>query len=312
MDPRINYPLVGAFVLLLGGALVYSALWLSEDDSDKVYDHYVAYFYESVAGLNRRAAVKYRGVDVGLVRRIGLDNENPERVRLLLSIEAGTPVKEDSVAVLAAYGITGLVFVDLTGGSQASPPLKARKGERYPEIRTGPSLLSTASSGLMQIAEVANELHHVAERLNALLNPENREAMGKILQNIEQITAVLAGSGRQFDDKLQRLDAILGNATRASEGLPKAIDGVSVGMSGVQAASQAVVRSAANLDQLIEETRTGLNKVSKVSTETLGHAAPVVGELRQVLANLRRLSRELEQHPDALLFGRTQRPGPGE
>ena len=90
MDPRVNYTLVGLFVMGLGGALAVAIIWLSRGTEDKVYQTYVAYVYESVAGLNPRAPVKYRGVEVGQVRRISLDKNNPERVRLVLDIEKGT------------------------------------------------------------------------------------------------------------------------------------------------------------------------------------------------------------------------------
>lgn len=61
MDPRVNYTLVGLFVVGLGVALAAVIIWLSGGTEDKVYQTYVAYVYESVAGLNPRAPVKYRG-----------------------------------------------------------------------------------------------------------------------------------------------------------------------------------------------------------------------------------------------------------
>ena len=61
---------------------------------------------ESVSGLNPNAPVTYRGVDVGKVREIAIDREDPARVRVLLDIEGGTPVKEDTVAILVSQGIT--------------------------------------------------------------------------------------------------------------------------------------------------------------------------------------------------------------
>ena len=115
MDSKVNYTLVGLFVLVLGTALVAVGLWLGATRSEKDYVSYVAYVSESVSGLNTKAAVKYRGVDVGLVRDIALDRDNPERVRLLFDIVRGTPVKQDTVAVLATQGITGLAYIDGRG-----------------------------------------------------------------------------------------------------------------------------------------------------------------------------------------------------
>ena len=101
MESKVNYTLVGLFVLVLGSALIGALVWLTAGRTAKVYDTYAAYMTESVSGLNLKAKVKYRGVDVGEVREIALDHDNPERVRLLLDIQRGTPVKVDTVAILA-------------------------------------------------------------------------------------------------------------------------------------------------------------------------------------------------------------------
>ena len=74
MDDKVNYTLVGAFVLLLATLLVGGVLWLSAGlSSRKAMDRYQAVIEESVAGLNTDAPVKYLGVDVGKVERIQID-----------------------------------------------------------------------------------------------------------------------------------------------------------------------------------------------------------------------------------------------
>ena len=74
MENKVNYALVGGFVLLLGAALIAGVLWLASGGGfQKKYDLYLALVGESVAGLNLNAPVKYRGVDVGKVREIQLD-----------------------------------------------------------------------------------------------------------------------------------------------------------------------------------------------------------------------------------------------
>ena len=50
-------------------------------------------------------------------------------MRIALDIVRGTPVKEDTVAVLETQGLTGITTVNLTGGTRAAPLLKAKPGE---------------------------------------------------------------------------------------------------------------------------------------------------------------------------------------
>ena len=75
-----------------------------------------------------------------------------------VAIERGTPVKEDTVAILQTQGLTGIAYVELTAGRRNSPPLVARPGEEFPVIRAGPSLLTrleTSVTVLLGFAFVA-------------------------------------------------------------------------------------------------------------------------------------------------------------
>ena len=82
----MNFVLVGAFVLLLGGVLIAAALWLAAGGAwRQEYDLYLAVEDESVAGLNLNAPVKYNGVDVGKVQAIEIDREDPQRVNLIFA-----------------------------------------------------------------------------------------------------------------------------------------------------------------------------------------------------------------------------------
>src|SRR5208283_5551507 len=143
MEARVNFVLVGTFVIVLTTALIAGLLWLSSGKYyHKSYDTYLTYMTESVSGLNLNAPVRYRGVDVGRVRQIALAPGDVEQVQLTLDIDRGTPIKEDTEAVLDTQGLTGIAFVDLTSGHRGSPPLRAQPGEAYPVIKSRPSLMT--------------------------------------------------------------------------------------------------------------------------------------------------------------------------
>ena len=82
MEPKVNYLLVGLFVVVLGATSLLVVLWLSKGDYRGVYDRYYTYMRESVSGLSIDSSVRYRGVEVGRVKEIILDPDNPEEVRL--------------------------------------------------------------------------------------------------------------------------------------------------------------------------------------------------------------------------------------
>jgi hypothetical protein len=79
--------------------------------------------------------VKFQGVDVGTVKSIGIDPENPRLVVVDLRLRKETPVKTDTRASLAMKGITGVVVIDLNGGDAAARTLvEATPAGKVPEI----------------------------------------------------------------------------------------------------------------------------------------------------------------------------------
>ena len=175
MDDKVNYTLVGVFVLALGAALVAGVLWLAAGvGGQKRYEPYQSIIQESVAGLNVDAPGKYLGVDVGKVRSIRLDPQNPNHVQLLFMIERGTPIKQDTVAVLKTQGLTGIAYVELSGGSAASPLLVPSAEGEVPNIRSKPSLSARLENVFTTV--LAN-LDRTGANLNAVLDVENRAAL---------------------------------------------------------------------------------------------------------------------------------------
>ncbi|MCX7171899.1 MAG: MlaD family protein, partial [Proteobacteria bacterium] len=209
----MNYALVGAFVLVLGAALIAAALWLAAGGAlQNKYDLYLAIEEESVAGLNLNAPVKFNGVDVGKVRQIELDPGNPERVKLLFAIERGTPIKEDTVATLKTQGLTGIAYVELSGGTRDAPLLRATAGSEYPVIRTKPSL----SARLENVLTTAlAKLDSTSKNINAILSDENQAVFKSTLADIASLAHTLAA-------RKDTLDAGITNAARTFENSARA------------------------------------------------------------------------------------------
>ena len=137
----MNYAVVGAFVLVLGSALIAGVLWLASGGAFQTkYDLYLAIMEESVSGLNLNAPVKYNGVEVGKVRAIQLDPANADHVWLTFAIERGTPIRQDTVAVLKTQGLTGIAYVELSGGTRESPPLVLMIGYGFGDTTTSGGL----------------------------------------------------------------------------------------------------------------------------------------------------------------------------
>lgn len=72
----------------------------------------------SVAGLGEGASVKFQGMDVGNVSQISVDPLNTAVIRIDFCLKPGIPIREGTSAQLGNIGITGLKFVELTGGGK--------------------------------------------------------------------------------------------------------------------------------------------------------------------------------------------------
>lgn len=307
METKVNYTVVGLFVIVLGAALVGAVLWLAAGLQGKVYDRYVVYTSESVSGLNPEGAVKYKGVEVGQVAVMEIDPDNPNQVKLTLEVERGTPIREDTRAVLAIQGITGLVYVELTGGSRTAAPLPAAQGDSLPEIRSGPSLVARLDQ---TFSSLATEFGGLSARLDTLLSDQNLTALSGTLTNLNTITGAVAGRADSFGAALDSAALTLQDSVRISTELSALLTRVGGSIAAVEKTAQSITKASEGINAAVKESREDLQSLTK---NTVPEVSSLLGELRQLTDVIQRFGREIESNPRALLFGRQNRePGPGE
>jgi phospholipid/cholesterol/gamma-HCH transport system substrate-binding protein len=314
VEDKVNYTLVGVFVLALGTALVAGVLWLAAGiGGHKRYDPYQAVMNESVAGLNLNAPVKYLGVDVGKVQSIAIDTDHPQQVRVMFAIERGTPITEDTLAVLKTQGLTGIAYVELSGGRPDSPPLVAKDGS-VPTIGTRPSLTARLEA---DVATVLAGLNRTSTAITATLDAKNREALARTLADTATLMHTLAAQQATISEGIQNTARAARNTARATEQLAPAVEQLGP-------AIERITQSAASVQKMADEiARTGVDArvavdaaasgVRRFNAETLPEFDRLLAQLNQLAGSLRRLSEQTERNPSSLLLGApTLPPGPGE
>lgn len=292
MESRINYTLVGLFVLLLASGLVYFVFWLGTHGSSEEYDYYRVRISESVAGLNADASVKYMGVGVGTVAHIGINPENSRQVELILKIRRGTPVTAATTAQLKFFGITGLAFIELKAGIKNAPVLKPSDHE-MPIIPSRPSTLKRMDESLSLLASKSAT---ALDRIDKLLNDDNIRNLGDMFVDIRLLVADMRASVHKFNGVLEQ-------TSTTEERLADAA--VKVG-----ALSDDLKRTAARLETVYASVgnRTGSD---------LHHSLELVDQLLirlgMTVQQIQRIVQHVEESPADMLFNRTiPRPGPGE
>ncbi len=304
----MNYSLVGAFVLVLAAAVVAVVLWLASGGAwRQPVDLYLAMSDESVAGLNIDAPVKFNGVDVGKVSAIALDPTNHERVRLTFAIQRGTPIKQDTVAVLKTQGLTGIAYVELTGGAIDSPALLATPAEPHPVIRTKPSLGARLENVL---ASVLSKLDRTTTNIDAMLSDQNRVNVTAVLADAAAVTGVLAARARTIDTALADAGRTLGNTSRASAQLPPLMARIDRTAQSLETMGSEAAAAGMRAGRTVEAVG---SDVQRFGAETLPEVQRLLGELTALSVSLRRLSEQTERHPSGFLSGPSPvPPGPGE
>jgi phospholipid/cholesterol/gamma-HCH transport system substrate-binding protein len=308
MESKVNYAVVGAFVLALGAAIIAAVLWLaSGGDRHKRADPYQAIVQESVAGLNIDAPVKYLGVNVGKVSQISIDPQNSRQVLLKFLIDHGTPIKQDTEAVLKSQGLTGIAYVEINGGSAGSPPLLPTTQMPIPTIHSRPSL----SARLENVAtSVLANLDRVSTSLDAMLDADNRIALKTMLADTASLMRLLAEQRDVFNTTIAQAARITKNTARASEQFSPAMNRVTEGADAVQKMAAIVGRAGENADRIVTIAGTSVNQLNG---ETLPELERLMVELNQLAPSLRRLIEQTERTPTSLLLGGSSVPlGPGE
>ena len=165
MENDRRYFIAGLFIIVLSVGAMLAFMWLagSERRDDVLYR---INFTESVSGLAVGEAVKYRGVDVGTVKSMALDATDPRLVEVSVSLRKTAPVKTDTKAMLKLKGITGGVFVELSGGSpNTGTLLAATKEGEVPEIPSEKSSLTTALDKLPIVIEKLSAMEGQAKKV---------------------------------------------------------------------------------------------------------------------------------------------------
>ena len=267
METHVNYLRVGTFVI--GGflAMIAFILWLNKFGFGDTTQPYHIYFKGSVSGLKVGNAVQYRGVPIGKIAKIKIDPKNVEQIMVTVKIDKGTLIQEDMIASLESFGLTGISYIQIDGGSVNAKLLNDSDG--IPVIKSKSSLLEQVSGTL---PDVLKKLDGLISDARSMFSDENREAFTLTLKNISEITTYF--KPKSGADK----DTFLLELTQAITSLNTALKD----FAGLINDNKAGVR---------EFTTTGLHSFTRFMTEG-----------RESLAAIRRVSESLERSPSRFFY----------
>jgi len=300
MEKDAKYVAVGTFILLVIAMGVGFLLWYTDASDGRNYTRYEIEFAGSVNGLDRGSPVRYLGVDVGRVLKLGIDLQKATRVKVLVEIVETTPISSATRASLGLQGVTGLLYINLYQAADVEKTAALRQGEKYPIIE---SVVSDFDTFLASLPELMGRATSLLERVGRVLSDQNLEALSGTLASIRETTAGLPATARNVNVLVDQLRATVKEIHSSAEQL----NGLATdSRPDVHAALQKMNEVAENLAQ----ASLRVDRFTQNSEQQLGHFTEnglfelerLVRETRSAAREFRDLSRSLQENPSQIIY----------
>lgn len=325
---KTNHWKLGLFVVsgvLLG---LIALLWLGKNKFGGKVTKCIAYFSESVTGLEVGSPVKLRGVTIGSVARIGfaedgrsvqveLDGYVDTMRRLGLEAGDGIPTHEHAglnrvYAQLASAGITGAKYILVDFVEDDDEELVFNTFDFEPGddvIRTSPSSLESLENLLMHAAATLPEtLDHLRDTSAAVKDLVRDIDVASLESDFGDILTEARSALAALRDTVTKLNDPDGAVANVLDDVQQLLDLVSTQLDEADIpATTASLREAGDSVSDVALTSRALGlEANRVLDDLQGSASELTSTLRAV----RQLAELLERDPGALLRGREADPEP--
>ncbi len=326
MSARQHFRL-GLFILGGLAALVVALLLMTAGNVLRTALPVETYIDASVQGLEVGAPVKFRGVTIGEVTRLGFTSVKyeadvaPRDRRRYVLVEArlwpdrfAASAREDALDPevmdflidaglrmrIAAQGITGMNYLEADfADPEANPPLPH---DWEPDGLYIPAMPSIA----VQFMEYAENL---LKRIDALDIEEALGNLNRLLVSVEDTVSGLdtAGLNQRADQLIDELRATVRTAERVME----SVDGM-VNHPDTQALPSEArvtlrelrgIAEAADVDGLIERMDAMVARLDRGMDVSETRLLETLDELQAAIAGIRSLSDDVRRNPGGVLFG---------
>ncbi len=267
---------VGLFVLLGIILLVYMSLRIGGIKFGRAEGYTLTVNFDSAAGLDKDAAVRVAGVEVGRVKEITLKDS---KAHLVLEIKDGVRIGKDFTAMLTTKGLLGEKYLELVPGSPTSPPLK--DGEEI----THTTSYADMDKLITILSDVSKDIKSVTSSLSKVLGgPEGEHTLKNIVQNIEELTfrvnKIVAKNDEQITNVMRNLDKFTELLKNEGPGITEEIKLAAKNF------NDAVTKTSGNLNSMIDENRGNL----KEGVENLRVASL---RLQEAMDNINKVTKEV-------------------
>ncbi len=273
-------------------------------------DIYFIRFHDvSINGLQIGSAVKYHGITIGRVDDITIDKNNVRDIIVTISLKKDTPIKEDVKAILTPVGITGLMQIELRGGTNEKKLLKPKSF-----IQVGTSTFQNITGKAEIITE---KLEILLNNLNQLTNEENRDKISNIISNID---ASVQENKTKINEIVNHSDSLiitannlLAELNRTAEKVNSLLNSKEIDLILKNSEKISTDLAKIDMDKLSSDIKNTIKQTNKTLTHIDGLVITNRQEIRSIVVSLREtidylndFARQLSENPSFILKSRKQ------
>jgi len=308
MDSKKEQALVGLFVLVASGLLIATVLTLSGVLTKEVNTYRASFKF--AGGLEPGAAVRYvGGPKAGRVEQLRIDPQDSTKIEITFSIGKDVPVKTDSRVKIYFLGALSENYIEVAAGSpesQLAPNGSSLPSAEYTSLAdiAGQiqSLGPEAERLLKNLNARVDELKETIDRVNQLLNEQNRANVAQSLANVrgmlEENRPAVKRALANVDEVSEKAKALMDDMRQAIAEAEKAIKNVDAMIS----------ENRPDIEAAIQDLRKALNSASSALDQidrTLDYNAENIDEtlenMRHTTENLKEFTDIIKRRPASLL-----------
>src|SRR6478672_1475338 len=315
MENKAHALAAGLFVVALTALLLVLGAWLTRDSGQR--DAFEISTREAVTGLQEQAPVRYRGVDVGKVARVGFDPKVQGNVLVRLEIAHGTPITTETFASLSFQGVTGLAFVQLDDSGKPAPLLQPND-DAPPRIPLRPGLLSKLTD---KGEKILDQVEQITARVNTLMDDKNPKGLTSAVDNVAQaagnISALSANLNTvltaQFGPQKVDIPSLVKRTDTALASLRDTSDAARAAIQEIGTTARRLNEKGGPIDRLAGGTEALSQAAESFNSATLPRINRATEDTSRAVRQLSRTVNGINDNPQSLIFGTGRvQPGPGE
>ncbi|THK38553.1 MCE family protein [Ensifer sp. MPMI2T] len=318
METKANYAIVGFFTVLVIAAAFGFVYWMSQYGRSGQMVELIVNIPGSANGLSVGSPVRFNGINVGTVRNLAIDANDPRFSLAITEVSADAPVLKSTRATLEVQGLTGAAYIELSGGNKGDENILKTALENGTQARiladqssvtsllaTADAILDRANSAIGDIQGFVTDVRGPltttignAERFSKSL-ADNSGAIDDFLKSVGELSTTVSAASKKLDTTLagadaliksvdpKKIDRIVSNVEQVSNDLKNASGGVSETIAAFRRTVETYQEVGRNAQQTLKRVDTLIASVDTQKVElVVNDISAASAEARQTVARI--------------------------